>query len=146
VASNFGMKSEAPLQHRFMSTGTFYLPQQLGPAAPDEYGTELSALADAAHDLDLVLDRTGTIFAMPDEIDTVQRIWLRVLRIILDGGIARYHAMPCRDTPTPGPHSPTTRTANCTARWSTTLPDHRAVRPPATPWRSVALLPPLDHH
>ncbi|WP_433732668.1 hypothetical protein ACQP0C_10115 [Nocardia sp. CA-129566] len=68
--------------------GNFLSTAALGSVAPDESGAELSALADAARDLDLVQDRTGTIFAMPDEIDTVQRIWLRALRIILDGGIA----------------------------------------------------------
>ncbi|WP_433678803.1 hypothetical protein [Nocardia sp. CA-119907] len=68
--------------------GNFLSTAALGSIAPDEYGTELADLAEAAHDLDLVQDRTGTIFAMPDEIDRIQRIWLRVLRIILDGGIA----------------------------------------------------------
>ncbi|WP_328664636.1 hypothetical protein [Nocardia salmonicida] len=68
--------------------GNFLSTAALEPVASDEAGAGLSALADAARDLDLIQDRTGTIFAMPDEIDTLQRIWLRVLRIVLDGGIA----------------------------------------------------------
>lgn len=49
---------------------------------------ELMVIADIARDLDRVQDRTGSIFAMPAEISALERIWLRVLRIILDGGIA----------------------------------------------------------
>ncbi|MCP2320996.1 hypothetical protein APR12_006386 [Nocardia amikacinitolerans] len=68
--------------------GIPYFTAQLDAAVSDEDQRSLSALADAARDLDVVQDRTGTIFAMPDEINALQRIWLRVLRIILDGGIA----------------------------------------------------------
>lgn len=49
---------------------------------------DLTATADIARDLDRVQDRTGSIFAMPTEISGLERIWLRILRIILDGGIA----------------------------------------------------------
>nr|GLK33481.1 hypothetical protein GCM10017611_03230 [Rhodococcus wratislaviensis] len=50
--------------------------------------SELMETADIARDLDRVQDRTGSIFAMPTEVSGLERIWLRVLRIILDGGIA----------------------------------------------------------
>lgn len=50
--------------------------------------SELMVIADIARDLDRVQDRTGSIFAMPAEISALERIWLRILRIILDGGIA----------------------------------------------------------
>ncbi|GAA3131342.1 hypothetical protein GCM10020255_005190 [Rhodococcus baikonurensis] len=56
---------------------------------PDEIDdSELRTTADIARDLDIVQDRTGSIFAMPTEISGLERIWLRILRIILDGGIA----------------------------------------------------------
>lgn len=45
----------------------------------------LVAYGDAAADLDVVQDRTGSIFLMPETITTTDRIWIRVLRIILDG-------------------------------------------------------------
>ncbi len=61
---------------------------KLAPADRDSEDPGLLALAEAARDLDIVQDRTGTIFAMPEEINSVERILLRVLRIILDGGIA----------------------------------------------------------
>lgn len=57
--------------------------------APEQVDdAELMIFADVARDLDRVQDRTGSIFPMPTEITGLERIWLRVLRIILDGGIA----------------------------------------------------------
>lgn len=48
----------------------------------------LVAYGEAAADLDIVQDRTGSIFLMPETMTVSDRIWIRILRIILDGGIA----------------------------------------------------------
>jgi hypothetical protein len=67
--------------------------RKLSTLSLDEHHSEiddsgLTVTADIARDLDRVQDRTGSIFVMPTEISGLERIWLRVLRIILDGGIA----------------------------------------------------------
>jgi len=48
----------------------------------------LVAYGEAAADLDVVQDRTGSIFLMPETMTVSDRIWIRILRIIFDGGIA----------------------------------------------------------
>lgn len=67
--------------------------QKLSTLSIDEHfgetdDSDLMVTADIARDLDRVQDRTGSIFAMPTEVSGLERIWLRILRIILDGGIA----------------------------------------------------------
>ncbi|MGK8501296.1 caspase family protein [Nocardia asiatica] len=54
----------------------------------DDVDPVFTVAADIARDLDRVQDRTGSIFAMPEKISGLERIWLRIIRIILDGGIA----------------------------------------------------------
>lgn len=53
-----------------------------------EYLTGLRTLFEAADDLAVIQRETGVYFPMPDEIEGYERLWIRTIRLMLDGHAA----------------------------------------------------------
>lgn len=56
--------------------------------ADPEYLTRLEGLRLAADDLAVIQQHLRQNFPMPDVIDPIERLWIRALRIVLEGGVA----------------------------------------------------------
>lgn len=53
-----------------------------------EYLTRLEGMRLAADDLAVIQQHLRQNFPMPEEIDPIERLWIRALRIVLEGGVA----------------------------------------------------------
>ena len=57
------------------------------PISPADYDQDLLIAEQLADDLDVVQHQLGSYFNMPDEVTPLERIEVRVARIVLEGGI-----------------------------------------------------------
>lgn len=81
------------------------------PSQDSEYLTGMRTVFEAADDLAIIQQQTGVYFPMPEEIGGYERLWIRTIRLMLDG-----HAAPSPEGFTEGSRDPTSTQPRCLTR------------------------------